>query len=359
MWRAWRRVAICVGVVAALLAAPLGTALAAPAASAPAAVAAAAAGGACRPNPSPPSGMPTIQVVLPEPGQVVASPLTVTGLAVAFEAQFAITLYGQNGQQLAQIPAHTAEGQTLSPFSVSVPYTITTEQDGCLWLYNVSGKDGSAINIVQVPVHLLAGNAPLCFSQVGGVCIDGKFRAYWINNGGLYQFGYPLAPGRMEQEIDGKTYFVQYFERARFESHPENQPPYDVLLGLLGDEVTANRHGEQPFKPLPRPADCAQVASACVSHDGAWFAATGHTLGIGGAGPAAISKQWVSKGGLLIYGYPISEVFTEKGYDGKTYQVQYFERHRLEYHPDLAGTIYVVELGQLGRQVYTAKYGGH
>ncbi len=27
------------------------------------------------------------------------------------------------------------------------------------------------------------------------------------------------------------------FERNRFELHPENAPPYDVLLGLLGKEV--------------------------------------------------------------------------------------------------------------------------
>ena len=33
---------------------------------------------------------------------------------------------------------------------------------------------------------------------------------------------------------DGKTYTMQYFERAVFEMHPENQAPYDVLLSLLG-----------------------------------------------------------------------------------------------------------------------------
>ena len=32
-------------------------------------------------------------------------------------------------------------------------------------------------------------------------------------------------------------YSVQWFERARFELHPENQPPYNVLLGRLGAEV--------------------------------------------------------------------------------------------------------------------------
>jgi hypothetical protein len=36
---------------------------------------------------------------------------------------------------------------------------------------------------------------------------------------------------------DGQEYTVQWFERARFEHHPENDPPYDVLLGLLGVEM--------------------------------------------------------------------------------------------------------------------------
>ena len=35
--------------------------------------------------------------------------------------------------------------------------------------------------------------------------------------------------------INGRT--VQYFERARFEWHPENSPPWDILLGRLGAEV--------------------------------------------------------------------------------------------------------------------------
>jgi hypothetical protein len=32
---------------------------------------------------------------------------------------------------------------------------------------------------------------------------------------------------------NGQTYTVQYFERVRMEYHPENQPPYNILLGRL------------------------------------------------------------------------------------------------------------------------------
>ncbi len=54
----------------------------------------------------------------------------------------------------------------------------------------------------------------------------------------LALFGLPLGDAQPEQ-IEGRSYTVQWFERARFELHPENQPPYDVLLGLLGREVGA------------------------------------------------------------------------------------------------------------------------
>jgi hypothetical protein len=55
---------------------------------------------------------------------------------------------------------------------------------------------------------------------------------------------------------------VQHFERARFELHPENGPPSDVLLGLLGNEILAGGGspapapgGEQPAPPAgPAPA---------------------------------------------------------------------------------------------------------
>ena len=37
---------------------------------------------------------------------------------------------------------------------------------------------------------------------------------------------------------DGKTYVTQYFERARFEQHPDKAgTPFEVLQGLLGREL--------------------------------------------------------------------------------------------------------------------------
>src|SRR5690349_14905954 len=72
------------------------------------------------------------------------------------------------------------------------------------------------------------------FSETGNsVCRT--FLAYWTSHGGLAQQGFPLS-GTLEEvsATDGKTYTVQYFERAIFEAHPENAAPNDILLSLLG-----------------------------------------------------------------------------------------------------------------------------
>jgi predicted metalloprotease len=73
------------------------------------------------------------------------------------------------------------------------------------------------------------------FSQTGHR-VGGKFLDYWNNHGGLAQQGYPISDEFMERsDLNGKTYRVQYFERAVFELHPENAgTPYEVLLSQLG-----------------------------------------------------------------------------------------------------------------------------
>src|SRR5438132_14405885 len=64
-----------------------------------------------------------------------------------------------------------------------------------------------------------------------GKTVQGKFLTYWNTHGGLAQQGYPISEQMQERsDTDGKTYAVQYFERAVFEAHPENKAPYDVLL---------------------------------------------------------------------------------------------------------------------------------
>src|SRR5438093_4027559 len=108
----------------------------------------------------------------------------------------------------------------------------------------------SRFALVALTVSLLAPMAPVAaytpeaaHAQQGsrlfpetGKTVKGRFLDYWNKNGALPQQGYPISEEIQERsDTDGKTYTVQYFERAVFEYHPEYQAPYDVLLSLLGN----------------------------------------------------------------------------------------------------------------------------
>jgi len=156
------------------------------------------------------------------------------------------------------------------------------------------------------------------FPQTGHT-VSGKFLDYWNSHGGLAQQGYPLTEAQNEvSPVDGKTYLTQYFERAVFEAHPENQAPYDVLLSLLGSLRYKQKY-----------AQSAPDQKASTDANAQKFAQTGFTVG------GKFLDYWNSHGGLAQQGYPISNEFQEKSdVDGKTYDVQYFERAVFENHPE-------------------------
>ncbi len=184
----------------------------------------------------------------------------------------------------------------------------------------------------SVPV-LASADTP--FPQTGAT-LWGPFEAYWSAHGGLAQFGMPRTG--VFPTKDG--YDAQWFERAEFTYNPKNPDPYKVQLQLLGSEVTANRQGEAPFQ------------RAVAAGTGQYFDVTGHNLS------GKLLDFWKATGGLPIYGYPISEAFMEQSKsDGKEYLVQYFERNRLEVHPEMTGNPYQVELGLLGSELMDAQGG--
>jgi hypothetical protein len=87
--------------------------------------------------------------------------------------------------------------------------------------------------------------------HASGLEFDGKRGKSEAEN--LALFGLALSDAQTET-IEGKEYTIQWFERARFELHPENQPPYNVLLGLLGNEVRSAGATPPPPGPSPGPA---------------------------------------------------------------------------------------------------------
>jgi hypothetical protein len=85
-------------------------------------------------------------------------------------------------------------------------------------------------------------------------------------------------------------------------------------------------------------------------NDGLIFPETGHTV------RGIFKRTWLSKGGLALFGYPKTGQFYERNAaDERYYLVQYFERVRMEYHPELQGTAYEVQFGLLGNEMMVAQ----
>ncbi len=164
-----------------------------------------------------------------------------------------------------------------------------------------------------------------CFAETG-FCLRGRFLAYWDTHGGLSINGFPLSEEFSEVLEDGQPYVVQYFERTRLEYHPEaTDAQFEVLLGQFGRRI--------------RPAEAAGMPNPMM----VWFPETQHNV------PNDFYGYWSAHGGLTQFGYPIGEPFMQV-LDGKAYQVQYFERARLEAHPENPPP-YDILLGQFGRIV--------
>lgn len=207
--------------------------------------------------------------------------------------------------------------------------------------------------LVLLLMALFTSTAPPASAQAGrqcfpetGYCADGRFLNFWNRYGGLPVFGFPISDRRVERGAEG-VFTTQWFERERFELHPENRPPYDVLLGRLGDELLRRQGRDwQTFpKGSPQPG--------CE-----YFEPTGHTL------CEPFLSYWRAHGlefdgrsgksydeSLALFGYPLSEPAMELNSSGLTVLTQWFERARFEYVPDNLDPFKVL-LGRLGAEVY-------
>jgi hypothetical protein len=147
--------------------------------------------------------------------------------------------------------------------------------------------------------------------------VDPFFQPYYnqlLGRGSECSIGDPLAPASSSQ---GLRY--QWFQRALLKEMPAgfiNDPDWYIQGDLLGQQVTT----AIPFPTTPpflsRP-------------DAYYFGETGHSVS------TPFLNFWVKCDGLHLLGYPVSDPVFEVLTPGQQpYQVQYFERGRLEYHQE-------------------------
>lgn len=153
-----------------------------------------------------------------------------------------------------------------------------------------------------------------------GHSVRGPFLAFFDSHGGLAIFGYPVT-----EEFVKNGLLVQYFQRVRFEWHPDNPAGFQVQLSLLGDQL--GYAGRVPAAPAGGPT--------CQ-----FFPETQHSV------CGAFLTFFRQKGGIDVFGYPIGE--WDKSRDRL---VQPFQRARMEWYPEKPDG-QKVQLTDLGLQAF-------
>jgi hypothetical protein len=151
----------------------------------------------------------------------------------------------------------------------------------------------------------------------------------------LLLFGYPITDEfRTQTESSHPNLRVQYFQRSRFEYHPENPDELRVILTNLGELIYS----------LDQPGTEISVSTNIPTCR--FFPDTNHHVCY------AFLDFFDSNGGIAQFGYPISEIEIR---DGRL--VQYFQRSRFEWHPELTSgqRVILTDLGALYFDLYENK----
>jgi hypothetical protein len=152
-----------------------------------------------------------------------------------------------------------------------------------------------------------------------GHWVSGEFLAKYnsvANSDDL--FGLPITDAFRDEETG---LLIQYFEKARFELHPDAPAELRVQLTPIGEYLY------QPGEPLATPPNFPSCR---------YFAETDHKVCY------AFLDFFEEHGGVFQFGYPISGFEIHDGWIS-----QYFQHARFEWHPELPAGEQVV-LADLG-----------
>jgi hypothetical protein len=223
--------------------------------------------------------------------------------------------------------------------------------DGAMLLNIVAGSDGHQMIVlgdssgnVRPPLQLGDGTyrrADAAFAPGGLDLLLWRCRGCYVG-----QSDSPPSSDLVQTDRSGRN------ERVVLSFPPYNAPGHtsassdgqSVVFAIKGQIYAVSLPGglSQSLASGSNPAWQPQPATPQSGEQ--YFPETGQTV------RGRFLDYWQTHGGLAINGFPISDEFNERLEDGKEYRVQYFERTRLEYHPENPYP-YDVLLGQFGRRI--------
>ena len=148
---------------------------------------------------------------------------------------------------------------------------------------------------------------------------------YWRINGRFANFGVPVS----RSFVDNEGHTVQFFQKMALAYYPENagtaweNRPYQLgTFYIAAQPTTINR--AWPF---------ARTQALPATTTNKYFPESGHNLANG------FLEVYNRTGGLMVWGYPLSEEYAQMQADGKTYNFQIFERGRMRWQPKIGAEI--------------------
>jgi len=264
--------------------------------------------------------------------------------AVPARAAEAVLVH-QDGEQQAIRPR---EGAYHLPLAPATYHTVPGRPD----LYAIGGPPLILVEKADEPAGqqpiMAVASAPGCeparsqYFDVTGHTVSGQWLAFYERAGGLDILGYP----RSEVIVDPLTgQWVQYFQRAVLEWHPENPPADRILRRLLADELYPG--ADPPLSAAPRASRAYAFFPTSadrptgLGHGVSDYAPDGTYLGF--------KSFFDAHGGVQTFGYPKEE---PKLRDGRW--VQRFQAAVFEYHPENQPP-YRVQLELLGDKIIDQK----
>lgn len=178
------------------------------------------------------------------------------------------------------------------------------------------------------PSNTVAQDEARYFPETGHWVTGDFLRFYESVADPLQVYGFPITDAFQTESVpQNPGMLVQYFEKVRFEYHPENPTGLKVTISTLGEYLYEREGPGVPITTKPLLGRC---------------------LNFPADGLPPVCYDFLSffeaYGGISQFGYPISG---REYHDGR--MVQYFQRARLEWHPEMPSGS-KIQLSDLGSQ---------
>jgi hypothetical protein len=148
-----------------------------------------------------------ILILSPGPGSRLTSPIHLQGQAdPTFEQTLAVKLLGDDGSQLASLPASLqAEAGQRGPFQAEIPFSVSQPRQAFLQVFSTSPRDGGVTHLASVGVQLVpAGPQDIRTVQPHPeqIAIRQPQAGATVNGGSLHVAGFGLAGFEQTLVID-------------------------------------------------------------------------------------------------------------------------------------------------------------